>query len=53
MMKIRMSTPNPNVSWDSRDALSFRSKTEMLMNKEQYEKKLNKMRISHSKIKLS
>ncbi|CDW86351.1 kelch motif family protein [Stylonychia lemnae] len=53
MMKIRMSTPNPNVSWDSRDALSFRSKTEMMINKEQYEKKLSKMRVSHSKIKLN
>src|SRR5438105_10598281 len=47
--EIRENEPNLNVSWDSRQALTFRSRKIMLTSKKQYELKLENLRTKDQK----
>ncbi len=42
--KNKLSGPNLNQSWDSRETMSFRTKRDMLSHKETHEKKIDKLR---------
>eukprot|EP00347_Sterkiella_histriomuscorum_P013104 403366001 len=50
--RVSIYSPNPNMSWDSRDSMTFRSKIEMHVNKETHEKKFS-MRQSMGSVRLN